>query len=157
MSDKNRPFILVAEDDEDDVFFLNQAIADMNWSVDLKYVKDGAELIDYLHRRGAYLSAKGSPFPNLILLDWNLPRKTGWEVLKDVKSNQELRSIPVVVLSTSRATQDINDVYTLGGNAFATKPNDFRIFVKSLRDFWFNAASLPSSAREPLCSNSSSQ
>jgi CheY-like chemotaxis protein len=107
-------------------------------------VEDGVEALDFLHRRPPYADA---PRPDLILLDLNLPRKDGREVLAEIKADPALRTIPVVVLTTSRARDDVLRSYDLHANCFISKPmdlNEFNAVVKSIEDFWLTVARLPS-------------
>ncbi len=111
-------------------------------------LKDGDELIDYLLRRGKYSERPAVPEPGLILLDINMPRKSGIEVLEAVKSDVDLRQIPIVMLTTSKAEWDIVKSYTLGVNSFITKPVDFDEFIQAMRalgDYWLDLVSLPPS------------
>jgi CheY-like chemotaxis protein len=113
-------------------------------------VADGEELVDYLLRRGKYESASASPRPDLILLDLNMPRKDGREALKEIRAHQELRRVPVVVFTTSRADTDIERVYELGANSFVTKPAGFDELVATvtqLTGYWFGTARLPGNAK----------
>lgn len=109
-------------------------------------VENGEELMDYLYRRGKYADRTDAPRPGLILLDLNMPRKDGREALQEIKSDPNLRSIPVVVLTTSEAEQDILESYSLGVNAFITKPVTFDGLAKAidtLGSFWFEIVKLP--------------
>jgi two-component system response regulator len=138
--------ILLAEDDPDDRFLLINAVRRSNLPVPVQVVGNGEELMDYLHRRGAYAGPGVAPRPSLILLDLNMPRKDGREALREIKSTPDLRPIPVVVLTTSRSQQDIDQSYDLGVNAFLSKPNsidDLTNAVQILHDFWFRTVRLP--------------
>jgi len=109
----------------------------------LVVVDDGVAAVDYLYSRGSY---KGFPLPDLILLDINLPKKNGREVLSEIKCNPYLKKIPVVVLTTSNSRNDIEDAYQLNANCYVVKPIDFEKFievVQSICNFWFNIVSLP--------------
>lgn len=113
---------------------------------DIKMVEDGEQLMDYLHRRGRYADPEESPRPGMILLDLNMPRKDGREALEEIKSDPVLRRIPVVVLTTSEAEQDILRSYDLGVNAFVTKPVTFDGLADAilrLGEFWFEIVKLP--------------
>ncbi len=110
------------------------------------FVEDGEELMDYLHHRGQYTSEDSSPRPNIILLDLNMPRKDGREALKEIKSNEKLRKIPVVVLTTSKAEEDVLRTYNLGVNSFISKPATFDSMVEmmqTLGKYWFDVVQLP--------------
>lgn len=140
------PVILMAEDDSDDRLLAKDALAECGMAVDLRFVEDGADLMDYLKRRGKFEAASSSPRPDLILLDLNMPRKDGREALKEIKSDPELRRIPVVVLTTSRADTDISLIYQLGANSFISKPVAFDAIVKvmkAIQAYWFEAVILP--------------
>ena len=115
--------ILVADDDPDDRLLAKHALEKSRLANDLRFVEDGEELVDYLYRRGKFADPRTSPRPGLILLDLNMPRKDGREALKEIKSDPKLRDIPVVVLTTSKADEDIARIYSLGGNSYITKPD----------------------------------
>jgi len=126
MSPVPRPItILLADDDADDRVLAQDALKESRLANDLRFVENGEELMDYLMRRGQYADPETSPKPGVILLDLNMPRKDGREALREIKSNPELRSIPVVVLTTSKAEEDIYRSYDLGVNSFITKPVTF--------------------------------
>jgi CheY-like chemotaxis protein len=138
--------ILMAEDDADDRLLVQDAFAECGASDTVKFVADGEELVDYLLRRGKYEKASASPRPHLILLDLNMPRKDGREALKEIRSHLELRRVPVVVFTTSRADTDIDKVYELGANSFVTKPAGFEQLVTTvtqLTGYWFGTVELP--------------
>ena len=138
--------ILLVEDDPDDRMFTIRALEKSRLHNRIEYVADGEELMDYLYRRGPYAEADAAPRPGLILLDLNMPRKDGREALREIKSDPELRSIPVVVLTTSQAEEDVMRSYDLGVNAFITKPVSFVDLVESigvLGSFWFQIVKLP--------------
>ena len=135
--------ILLADDDPDDRAFTLRALRQNRLSNDVHTVEDGEELMDFLRRRGAYGDA---PRPDVILLDLNMPRMDGREALEQIKSDASLRKIPVVVLTTSEADQDIVQTYDLGVNAFVTKPVTFDGLVNAIKvmsDFWFEIVRLP--------------
>jgi len=138
--------ILLADDDPDDRLLATMALKKSRLANRIQTVEDGEELMDYLHRRGAYADPEASPRPGLILLDLNMPRKDGREALQEIKSDARLRRIPVVVLTTSQADQDIVDTYNLGVNAFVTKPVTFDGLadaIQALGNFWFEIVQLP--------------
>jgi CheY-like chemotaxis protein len=138
--------ILLADDDPDDRLLATMALKKSRLANRIQTVEDGEELMDYLHRRGAYADPESSPRPGLILLDLNMPRKDGREALQEIKSDARLRRIPVVVLTTSQADQDIVDTYNLGVNAFVTKPVTFDGLadaIQALGNFWFEIVQLP--------------
>ena len=135
--------VLLVEDDPGDVLMTQEAFADYKIANNLAVVTNGEDALDYLHRRGAYVDA---PRPDLVLLDLNLPRRDGREVLKDLKSDPDLRRIPVVVLTTSDAEEDVLASYDLHANAFVRKPVDFERFVAAVRaidDFFITVVRLP--------------
>lgn len=138
--------ILLADDDADDRLLTHDALAQSRLANDLRYVEDGEDLMDYLHRRGRWSDPSESPRPGLILLDLNMPRKDGREALREIKSDPRLRSIPVVVLTTSKAEEDIYRTYNLGVNSFITKPVTFDGLVKVMQtigQYWFEIVELP--------------
>ncbi len=147
MSLERKPItILLADDDEDDRLLAKEALAESRLANDLHIVRDGEELMDYLHRRGAYAALRDSPRPGLILLDLNMPKKDGREALREIKSDHSLRQIPVVVLTTSKAEEDIYRTYDLGANSFITKPVMFESLVGVMKDlgkYWFEIVELP--------------
>jgi len=143
MSDR---LILMAEDDADDRLLVQDAFAECGTSDKVRFVADGEELVDYLLHRGKYAIASTSPRPDLILLDLNMPRKDGREALKEIRAHRELRKVPVVVFTTSRADSDIERVYELGANSFITKPAGFDELVATvtrLTGYWFGTVELP--------------
>ena len=147
MSKDHKPItILLADDDPEDRMLAREALEESRVSNKLDTVVDGEELMDYLNRRGSYESLKGNPLPGLILLDLNMPRKDGREALREIKSDPHLRRIPVVVLTTSRAEEDIYRTYDLGVNSFITKPVTFGGLVdviKTLSRYWVEFVELP--------------
>jgi CheY-like chemotaxis protein len=139
----------MADDDEDDRQLTREALGEAKVDHDLRCVVDGEDLMDYLHRRGAYEGEADAPTPSMILLDLNMPRKDGHEALAEIKSDAVLRRIPVVVLTTSRVEPDVITSYDLGANSFITKPRSFTELVDVVRDFsryWFDIAELPGPA-----------
>ena len=137
--------IVMADDDEDDCLNVRDAFARNRVAVDLRVVKDGAALLDYLHQRGEHTQA---PRPRLILLDLNMPRKNGRETLREIKAEADLRTIPVVVMTTSKAEEDVLRSYDLGANSYITKPVTFDALVRTigeLGNYWFQLVELPPS------------
>ena len=135
--------ILLVEDSPSDAALAEEALVEAKVHNNLHRVEDGVEAIAFLRRAGKYATA---PRPGLILLDLNLPRKDGREVLAEIKADPELASIPVVVLTTSQSEQDILRVYGLHANCYVTKPVDFNQFasvVKAIKNFWFTVVQLP--------------
>jgi CheY-like chemotaxis protein len=138
--------ILCADDDPEDRMLMQEAWEESRVANPLDFVEDGEELMDYLHRRGKYASLQGSPLPGLILLDLNMPKKDGREALQEIKSAAALRSIPVVVLTTSKAEEDILRAYDLGVNSFIVKPVTFKSLVDltlAFSKYWFEIVELP--------------
>jgi CheY-like chemotaxis protein len=138
--------IVLADDDADDRQMTEEAFAENRLANQMQAVEDGEELMDYLHRRGQYARLQGEPLPGLILLDLNMPRKDGREALKEIKSDPNLRRIPIVVLTTSKAEEDIVRSYDLGVNSYVTKPVTFKSLVeliKVLGLYWFEVVELP--------------
>lgn len=137
--------ILMADDDPDDRLLARRALRKNNIANELHTVEDGEELLDFLYHRGEYADYEG-PRAGLILLDLNMPRMDGREALRKMKSDPDLRRIPVIVLTTSKAEQDILESYDLGVNAFVTKPVTFEGLVEALQrlgNFWFEIVELP--------------
>jgi CheY-like chemotaxis protein len=135
--------ILLVEDSPGDVRLTIEALKEAKIRNTLHVARDGVEALDFLNRRGAFPDA---PRPDLILLDLNLPRKDGREVLAEIKDHDSLKRIPVVVLTTSRAEEDVLKAYDLHANCYITKPVDFRQFmeiVKSIEGFWLTVVKLP--------------
>lgn len=135
--------VLLVEDNPGDVNLTRLALADREINVNLSVVNDGVEAMNFLHRHGEYNQAV---HPDLILLDWNLPRKDGREVLIEIKADERFQRIPIVVLTTSESEEDILKAYNLHANCYITKPVDFNKFVQiiqSIEDFWFTIVKLP--------------
>jgi CheY-like chemotaxis protein len=135
--------ILLVEDNPGDVRLTREALRDGKVRNNLNVVDDGVKALAYLRREGEYANVRR---PDLILLDLNLPRMSGREVLTEIKGDPDLRSIPVVVLTTSQAEQDIVKAYELNANCYVTKPVDLDQFinvVKSIEDFWLTIVRLP--------------
>ena len=138
--------ILVAEDDADDRLLIEDALTDARLANDLHFVVDGEDLMDYLHRRGQYAGPNRPPRPGVILLDLNMPRKDGREALEEIKADPKLRRIPVVVLTTSKAEEDILRSYDLGVSGFIVKPVTFETLIEVMRilgRYWFEIVELP--------------
>jgi two-component system, response regulator len=137
--------ILMADDDPDDRLMAKEAFEENKLANNIFFVENGEELLDYLNNRGKYEGANNS-LPGLILLDLNMPKKDGREALRELKSDPRLRRIPVVVLTTSKAEEDILRSYDLGVNSFITKPVTFEELVKVIRDlgnYWLGIVELP--------------
>jgi CheY-like chemotaxis protein len=146
MPDSRAITILLADDDEDDRLMTRDALRDARLHNDLKMVIDGVELLAYLRRQGVFADPDSSPRPGLILLDLNMPRMDGREALAAIKNDPGLRSIPVVVLTTSKAEEDVLRSYDLGVNSFITKPVTFLGLVEVMKVFtryWLEIVDLP--------------
>jgi CheY-like chemotaxis protein len=148
MSDHRRPLrILLADDDADDRELIGDALEGARLVNEMRCVVDGQELMDYLRREGAYADRTGdAPRPDIILLDLKMPRKDGLEALIEIRADQRLRQIPVVVLTTSRDPEDVVRSYDLGVNSFITKPATFAGLVEALgrwEQYWFELVQLP--------------
>ncbi len=140
--------ILVVEDDPEDRQLVEKAIEVNQWANELYFVEDGEEALDYLYYRGKYSDPASAPRPGLLLLDLNLPKKNGREVLQEIKADPTMRALPVIVFSTSQAIEDIQACYDVGANSYISKPNTFVGLVKTmeaLRQYWFGVVELPPS------------
>ena len=135
----------MADDDPDDRLLSKEALTEARLANSLYFVEDGEELIDYLYQRGKF-SEETAPRPGLILLDLNMPKKDGRQALKEIKADPNLKQIPIVVLTTSKAEEDILKTYELGVNSYITKPVTFDGMVEvmnSLGKYWFEIVELP--------------
>jgi two-component system, chemotaxis family, response regulator Rcp1 len=143
ISDARPVEILLIEDSPSDAALTIEALAAGKIANNLHHAEDGVEAMNYLRRQGKY---KNSTRPQLIMLDLNLPRKDGREVLKELKDDPDLKLIPIIVLTTSRSDEDILRSYQLNANCYITKPVDFQKFVevvKSIENFWLTVVTLP--------------
>ncbi|MDT5122166.1 MAG: hypothetical protein QOC96_1648 [Acidobacteriota bacterium] len=147
MRDKGKPIIiLLADDDEEDRMLACDALKESRLSNEIYCVTDGEDLMDYLHHRGKYIPPAEAPRPGLILLDLNMPKKDGREALREIKSDLNLRQIPVVVMTTSKAHEDIFISYDSGASSFISKPVTFEGLIdvmKGLGRYWFEIIDLP--------------
>lgn len=146
MKEEKTPIILIADDDEDDRMFTKEAFDENFEDNEIRFVNDGVELLDYLRRKNKYANPASSPRPSIILLDLNMPRMDGREALQEIKNDPKLRTIPVVILTTSKAEHDIAKTYDLGVNCFITKPVSFTAFLevtRTLGHYWFDIVKLP--------------
>jgi two-component system response regulator len=137
----------MADDDADDRQMTKEAFEESHLTNDLRFVEDGVELLDYLNRRGKYSDPASSPRPGLILLDLNMPKKDGREALRELKENPKLRAIRVVILTTSKAEEDILRTYNLSAASYITKPVTFAALidvVQTLGKYWLEIVELPS-------------
>ena len=138
--------ILMVDDDLDDFFLARDAFRKIGIPSDFELVTDGEELMDYLTRRGKFLSLQNSPLPILILLDLNMPRRDGREALAEVKKDPDFRQIPIVVFTNSKEDKDISYCYDLGANSYITKPATFDALVEVMRnlgEYWLKVVRLP--------------
>jgi CheY-like chemotaxis protein len=142
--------ILMADDDEEDCELTREALQDARLANQMKFVHDGQELVDYLKRSGRYSdSSAEAPRPGIILLDLNMPKKDGREALAEIKADEALRRIPIVVLTTSKDEEDVLRTYDLGASSFITKPVTFAALVEVManwRRYWFEIVDLPNGA-----------
>lgn len=133
-----KPSILVADDDENDLRMIEMALNDGGQPPLVRFVRDGAEALDYLHGRGRFAQGRGG-MPALLLLDLNMPRVDGWEVLRQVKGDERLKWLPVVIFSSSARESDVRHCYDLGANAYVVKPIDYPRFqetIGAIKAFW---------------------
>jgi len=143
---KNNAPILIADDDDDDYLLTRDALLENHLYNKLFRVKNGEEIMDYLRNRGAFISSEDAPRPSIIILDLNMPKKDGRTALAEIKECQDLRRIPVVVMTASRAEEDIRRSYDLGANTYIRKPDNYTEMVKLfaiLKSYWFEASELP--------------
>ncbi|MBL8789521.1 MAG: response regulator [Rhizobiales bacterium] len=138
--------IVVADDDADDRMMIQDAFTESKLGNPVDFVEDGVQLLEYLRREGEYAKFAGQPFPGFILLDLNMPRKDGRTVLKEIKNDPDLHRIPIVILTTSKAEEDIIKTYNLGVNSFICKPVSFEKLVdivKTVGHYWIEIVALP--------------
>lgn len=137
--------ILLVDDDEDDLFFAEKALNKSGLPNRTYSVRDGIELMDYLHQRGSF-SPKTAPLPDLILLDLNMPKMNGKEALKEIRSHKKFVHIPVILFTTSGSEEDIVEAYKLGANSYIRKPGDFKGLIEvmnTVKTYWIELATLP--------------
>ena len=138
--------IVVADDDMDDRMMIKDAFEESKLGNPIDFVEDGVQLMEYLRREGEYKHLVNQPFPGFILLDLNMPRKDGRTALKEIKESAELHRIPIVILTTSKAEEDIIKTYNLGVNSFICKPVSFDKLVdivKTVGHYWIEIVALP--------------
>jgi two-component system response regulator len=146
MTERKPITILMADDDPDDRQLTKEAFEESRLANDLRFVEDGVELMDYLKRRGRYADPATSPRPGLILLDLNMPKKDGREALREIKADPKLKTIRVVVLTTSKAEEDILRTYDLSAASYITKPVTFAGLtevIRTLGKYWLEIVELP--------------
>jgi len=143
-TNKHAHTILMADDDPDDRLLVKEALIDANFpDNNLRFVEDGQDLMDYLMGSGKYAGLNKAPLPDLILLDLNMPKKDGREALKEIKSNPDLRQIPVLIFTTSTSVQDIKASYEIGANTYISKPVTFEALVtvmQTIKCYWADNA-----------------
>ena len=151
MSRNNLPIrIVVADDDADDRGMIKEAFEESKLGNPVDFVEDGMQLMEYLRREGKYQHLAGQPYPGFVLLDLNMPRKDGRTALKEIKESAELHRIPIVILTTSKAEEDIIKTYNLGVNSFICKPVSFDKLVeivKTVGHYWMEIVALPPECR----------
>jgi CheY-like chemotaxis protein len=143
---KNSVTILMADDDPDDRRLTKEAFEESHLVNDLRFVEDGEELLDYLNRRGKYTDPDSAPWPAILLLDLNMPRKDGREALEELKKDPRFRGIRVVVMTTSKAEEDVVRTYNLSATSYITKPVTFERLVEVIRTlgkYWLEIVELP--------------
>jgi len=154
MSEIREPLtVLVADDDEDDRAFIEKNWAKSRAANGLRFVVDGEELTEYLNHTGRYTEPGSAPRPGVILLDLNMPKKDGWQALREIKANPELCEIPIVILTTSKAEEDICRSNDLGADSYITKPVIFEALVDVLRvlgKYWFQIVDVSSEGESIL-------
>lgn len=141
-----KKIILLVEDDPDDIYLIGEAIDECQLNVQIFIVEDGEQMLDYLYQRGNYSDPSIAPKPDLILLDLNMPRKDGREALNELKQDPKMRSIPIVVLTTSSADKDKSFSYSQGASGFVTKPVTFsglKETMCTIGGYWINTVQLP--------------
>lgn len=146
MANKRPIIILIADDDAEDRMLIQDALEESRLKNQIQFVENGEELMDYLYNRNNFNDKEKYPTPGLILLDLNMPKKDGREALKEIKADETLKLIPIVVLTTSKAEEDVLRTYNLGVNSFITKPVTFSSLVdvmKTLSKYWFEIVELP--------------
>jgi len=148
----NRLVLVMVDDDEDDCLLVEAALYEAYLKCDFHCVKDGPAVLDYLNRSGCYEEPGSSPRPDLILLDLNLPRMSGREVLQKLKSDKRFRSIPIIILTTSSDERDIALCYDMGANTYIIKEHSFTgllASIKVVKEYWLETVTLP-----PRCGSS---
>ena len=145
--------ILMVDDDPEDFFLAREAVKESGLMIDFRLVGDGEELMDYLYRRGKFISLEDCPLPSIILLDLNMPRKDGREALAEMKKDPDFCRIPIVIFTTSGEEDDISCSYQLGANSYITKPATFDALVeimKKLGEYWLKVVTLPDQSAEKV-------
>jgi two-component system response regulator len=144
--DEKEMVLVMVDDDEDDCALVGAALSEAGFGGVLRCLQDGCEIMDYLQRKGRYQDPATAPLPDIILLDLNMPRMGGYEVLKQLKSDPFHKTIPVIVLTTSSDAEDVKASYELGANSYITKQSSFdglRCAFETIREYWVDVATLP--------------
>ncbi len=142
--------ILFVEDDPEDRMLTEDAIMENTPSYPVRFLENGEQLLEYLNHKGQFWDSQDNPFPGVIVMDLNMPRLDGREALSQIKQHPKFKSIPVIILTTSHSSQDIENCYRLGANSYITKPNNFRKLVEimdQIKEYWFNLNKLPDIAK----------
>jgi len=140
------PILLIADDDEEDRLLIKDAFEESKFPAKIVFGEDGEEVINYLNNTGRFADKKKFPIPSIIILDLNMPKKDGRETLQEIKSNPNLRSIPIIILTTSNSEKDIALSYSLGANTYICKPSTYTSLidiVKTLSNYWYSISKLP--------------
>jgi len=143
---KNYAPILIADDDDDDYLLARDALLENKLHNKLCRVRNGEEILDFLQNKGVFISSEDAPRPSIIILDLNMPKKDGRKALAEIKECPDLRRIPIVVMTASRAEEDIRRSYDLGANTYIRKPDNYQEMVKVfgiLKSYWFETSELP--------------
>jgi CheY-like chemotaxis protein len=138
--------VLIAEDDEDDFSFLEEAVKECNISTDVRWVKDGEEALDYIFRRDSYADPESSPRPDLIFLDICMPKKSGLDIVPEIKDHPDVKRVPVVMVTTSGHYTDVNEAYEKGANSYIKKPvgiSQMDEFKKLICSYWSPLCLIP--------------
>ncbi len=146
MRNNNQIEILIADDDEEDRMLIKDALVESKLKNKVREVEDGEMLMDYLKNKGKFADTKKYPTPGIILLDLNMPKKDGREALKEIKADKKLKHITIIILTTSKAEEDIIKTYDLGVSSYITKPVSFTAMVdvmKTLNKYWLEIVLLP--------------
>jgi CheY-like chemotaxis protein len=137
---KNKHVILIVEDDEDDYFLITNSMQNSEFDCDVRWVKDGEEAMNYLLRQNEWQDPLKSPIPSLILLDINMPKKNGLEVLQEMKKNPALKNLFTVIFTSSKNKDNILSAYSLGANSYIQKPSQiekFKTGIQMILEYWF--------------------
>lgn len=136
----------MVDDDEDDCILVEAALEEARFNCIFRCIQDGCEMMDYLNRSGRYCNPEAAPIPDLILLDLNMPKMNGRDVLKSLKTSPDFRAIPVIILTTSTDVEDVKVCYDLGANSYITKHSSFdglRSAIETIKEYWIDVATLP--------------